>query len=349
LRLAQRGSLPAAPSPVVVMPGAALSLDDSGTHFSDRIADNQGGVTFTGGALTLSGNAAVPTEEVINNMVLDVGSSATVTLTPGAGQSTILRIIGSITRALTNSMLFRGTSLGANAPGTANSASLVLNNAAGSTSLLVGCGGPAGSSSVSIIGGAFGDTSSAGLGTQLVTYDLNKGVRLLDPITEYTTTLQSGSIVADNVKADGATIALTAATTANALWLNNGGSVTGSALTLTSGTGNNELVVLGKLDFSPSTVFALNGTFANFNPADRYSFRIATVTPFDITAPAQFDVSNFTGYQPAVFGFEVTNVGSNVYLNFVSVPEPDPTALVLAGALLVFSRFRRRGLREGTY
>lgn len=221
--------------------GYSLLLDDTGAHFPDRIA-NGSSVTLSGGELALRGSSSATSEEVITGLTLSAGHANAVTLSPGSGQAAVLRLAGNFT-VNAGSTVFRGTNLGVNAPGTANSATIIFTetNSAQQSGIvnlaaLTGGAAAAGSASVSIFKGAFGDTSATGLGTQLVTYDLDKGVRLLSA-TEYTGTLVDGSITTDNIRANGANIALTAATAANALWLSSGGSVTtANLLTVTSGT-----------------------------------------------------------------------------------------------------------------
>jgi autotransporter-associated beta strand protein len=233
--------------------GATLTLDDTGTHYSGRLPQT-GAVTLNNGTFRLLGNSSVTTEETFNN--LSVNGVSTVTLTPGAGQAAILRLgstaafgntaaNGAIVRSsASTAALFRGTNLGTAAPGTPGVASLVLVNPFAITAFtsgtnfpaFIGGGGPSGSTAVSIIPAAFGDTSSTGFGTQLVTYDPNRGVRLLNPATEYATTLPNGVNVSDNVHLT-SPVSLANATTINALWLDNGGGTAGSGtLTITTGT-----------------------------------------------------------------------------------------------------------------
>ncbi|MGB8166328.1 MAG: autotransporter-associated beta strand repeat-containing protein [Chthoniobacteraceae bacterium] len=248
VRLRDRGSLAASASARTVNPGAALTLDDTGVHFPDRLADLDSQINLSGGELKLLGNSAVTTEEVIGNLSLIGQGVATVTVAPGSGQAAILRFAGGTGTALsvggTTASLWRGPNLGVNAPGTANSANVIMvetavlqqTGLAGAT-FLTGGAAPAGSPSVSVIRGGFGDLNATGLGTHLVTYDFDKGVRLLNPTTEYTATLINGTIVTDNVKADASTLALANSTTANTLWLSNAASVTGAGtLTLTAGS-----------------------------------------------------------------------------------------------------------------
>jgi autotransporter-associated beta strand protein len=221
--------------------GAALTLDDTGTHFSDRLPD-AGTVSMNNATFNLRGNASVTTEEVIGTLAF-AGGQNTVTVTPGAGQAAILRLGNTPTpasRVATASVLFRGTSLGVNAPGTADSANIMVVNPLSAAGVLVGGGGPAGSTAVSVIPAAFGDTSATGLGTQLVTYDFDKGVRLLTASEYYNSTsapLPNGVSVRDNVRLT-TTASVANATTVNALWLDAGGSLAAGTGTLTVTSGS---------------------------------------------------------------------------------------------------------------
>ncbi len=275
VRLRDRGSLAAAAAGRTVNSGAALTLDDTGVHFPDRLADINSQISLNGGELMLRGNSAVTTEEVVGNLALSNPGVATVSVAAGSGQAAILRFGGGTGTALsvsgTTASLWHGTNLGVNAPGTANSASVIMVETAvlqqsglAGVSFLTGGAAPAGSPSVSVIRGGFGDTSASGLGTQLVTYDFDRGIRLLNPATEYTTTLVDSSVVTDNVKADGSSIALANATTANALWLSNAASVTGAGtLTLNAGS----LLVTGTGNTSANPIAATT-TLAVGGPGD---------------------------------------------------------------------------------
>jgi autotransporter-associated beta strand protein len=272
--LRDRGSLAANASTLTVTAGATLTLDDGNIHASDRLHDSSGTVALDGGTFTVLGHGSVTTEEVLNSLTFGPGAS-TVLLSSNSSQPVIVRLSGAVTNATGAASVWRGTNLGANAPGTANSTSILLTPANTNSFPLVGGGAPAGRPSISIIAGGFGETNTGGLGSQLVTYDEVRGVRLLDPVTEYTTTLVNGSSVTDNVKADGTALALANATTINALWLKDGGSVTGAGdLTLRSGTmlvtgsgntvakpviaGSNALVIggSGNVDFTSSITSA---------------------------------------------------------------------------------------------
>ncbi len=271
VRLRDRGSLAANGSARNVNAGAAFTLDDTGAHFSDRLHDSTGGTILAGGELKLLGSSSATTEEVIFGLSTSADRAATVTVAAGSGQAAILRVAGTLA-VNAGASLWRGTNLGVNAPGTANSATIILTETnslqqggLGNLTFLTGGAAPAGHPSTSIIKGGFGDTSASGLGTQLVTYDFERGIRLLDPATEFTTTLVNGSIVTDNVKADGATIALAHATTANALWLKDGGSLTGAG-TLTLSAGN--LLVTGTGNTLANPITAGANAFAVGGPGD---------------------------------------------------------------------------------
>lgn len=225
--------------------GAKLTLDDSGQHWSNRIPDATGLITGNNYELELRGNNAVTTEAVINNLTM--GLASTVTIVPGQAQAAILRLgqTGVFARSTGGSVLFRGTNLGVNAPGTPNSASMLLFNPLLSAAASIGGGGPADNTAISVIAGSFGDISATGNGTQLVTYDLNRGIRLLNPTTEYALNpALNGTDIRDNVHLTSA-VSLPNATTVNALWMDNGAAISGggtltlnSSTILVTGTGN---------------------------------------------------------------------------------------------------------------
>src|SRR5205823_7126231 len=100
----------------------------------------------------------------------------------------------SLTRANNAAILFAGDNLGgAPAPGVANV--FFATPPAG----LVGGGGPAGSTTVSVLPYAVGATTVFGQGNTLVTYSPAVGVRPLDLTTEYAAYAAAGAT--DNVRA----------------------------------------------------------------------------------------------------------------------------------------------------
>src|SRR5690606_28050533 len=91
----------------------------------------------------------------------------------------------SFTQNAGGTTLFRGTNLGVNnaADKVAASANIIFTAAP-----TLSGSGDAGTSTVGIIAGAYGDTTTGGTGAGLVTYDSVQGVRLLSS-SEYTETL----------------------------------------------------------------------------------------------------------------------------------------------------------------
>ncbi|HEX2749526.1 MAG TPA: autotransporter-associated beta strand repeat-containing protein, partial [Verrucomicrobiales bacterium] len=132
--------------------GTQLILDDTGTHFADRIPDASA-ITNGNGDLRLLGSSTALTEEVIGNLTLN--TAAKVSVVPGAGQAAVLRLgsTGVLARGSASSILFRGTNLGVNAPGTPGSANIMVFNPLNSAAALSGGGGAAGTSAISIIAG----------------------------------------------------------------------------------------------------------------------------------------------------------------------------------------------------
>src|SRR5207248_6054368 len=106
--------------------------------------------------------------------------------------------------------------------GTADSANFMIFNPTASLAGLTGGGGPAGNTAISVITGAFGDITATGNGTQLVTYDLSNGVRLLST-SEYATSLNNGTTTVDNIHLTASNSGIANATTVNDLWLDNTG------------------------------------------------------------------------------------------------------------------------------
>ena len=113
------------------------------------------------------------------------------------------------------------------------------------------------------------------------------------------------------------------------------------------GVGNSLLTVGGTLTVNPAAGLNFTGNggsfTSNFLPGQSYSFQVATaatVVPFNITNPAQFNVSGFTGF-PGFSAVQLHNVGNTVYFNFTPVPEP-VHMLLLCGASAYGCRWIRR-------
>ncbi len=132
-------------------------------------------VTMHGGNFNFIGNAAGASSETIGQLAFTTGHNI-VTVTPGAGGSTTLTVANNpgFNRTAGATVLFRGTSLGSNAA--ANVSTLVFTT----PPTLTGAGGASNSATVSIIKGAFGDSSLSGTGSDMVTYQGGTGLRLLN-------------------------------------------------------------------------------------------------------------------------------------------------------------------------
>ena len=122
--------------------------------------------------------------------------------------------------------LARGINLGAAAPGTLGNDSLVFGNSADLLAALVGGGGSAGTTNISISPTLFShfnngvsSTTWFGGGNSLATYDAAFGVRPLNSATEYATTIISGSVSDSNVRLVQPLTGIDGTTTINALVL----------------------------------------------------------------------------------------------------------------------------------
>ena len=298
VRLVNGGALAVQPS---LGFGTRLILDDTGTHYSDRLPDT-GTLSGNNTDVQLLGNSAVTTEEVIGSLTL--GSASKVTVAAGAGQSAILRLGAgaTFTRSTGSSILFRGTNLGTAVPGTPNVSNIMIFNPLGSAAALTGGAGPGGTTAISIIAGAFGDTNPNGNGTQLVTYDLNNGIRLLNPATEYATGLNKGTVMSDNVHVVSTTAGVNNTTAVNALWVDGTAgpvSITGTG-TLTLSAGN---ILVSGTGNTLGVGSIVGGTVAN---------AIAVGGPGDLNITANITSANTGGLIKTGDG-NLTLSGTNAY------------------------------------
>ena len=222
------GSGSAVNSAFTVQNGGTLTLDNSAGAV-DRLGD-QLTLTLTGGNFNFIGSPTGSVAGLIGSLTISSGFN-TVTVTPGAGGSTTLTFLNFIRTANAGAtIVFRGTNLGST-PGPGVSTLIFASDPA-----LTGGGGDAGTPTVSIIKGAFGDASLTGTGTDMVTYNVGNanGLRLLNGAgftNEYL--LNSFATTNANVRLTAATPAATA--TINSLIIDSGGSITdaGQARVLT--------------------------------------------------------------------------------------------------------------------
>lgn len=235
-------------SPITVRPGATLNYD---LHTGSKLLADS--VTLIGGTLITKGDSASSALDTITQSLTTDRGAATVTLTPHSSRS--LRLTsGSLVRTNSGTVLFRGPGLGSNtvAALAANSANVVFTNAPA----LVGASLVAGSTTNSILVGAYGDTAVAGTGLGLVTYDGTYGIRLLDTANEYAATIADGQTQLDNVRlanTSGAGVQTTTlaspTTTINSLSINETGIGTNTGITVTGNAGTT-------LKLNSGTVFA---------------------------------------------------------------------------------------------
>lgn len=190
--------------------------------------------------LSVTGNGTVNSNDTITNAITAEEGYAVVTLSPNSARNTRLTA-GSFVREAGSTLLIRGQNLGVNAATdlVADSSNLML----ASAPELAG-DGSAGSSTVGIMRGVYGATTTGGTGSGLVTYDADKGVRLLNIDTEYTAAIVNGQTQKDNVRyvraSGGASqdIALSTGTTSiNSLSFNITGAGTNSGVTISGATG----------------------------------------------------------------------------------------------------------------
>jgi autotransporter-associated beta strand protein len=198
-----------------------------------------GAGSANGASFNVVGNSGANTIDTITNALTASAGFAQVTVTANAAKNARLEA-GSFARNAGATVLFRGSTLGAStiASQTAGNANVQFDLAP----TLVGAGGAAGTSTVSILKGAYGDTLSNGDGFSatggLVTYDATSGVRVLGA-SEYQSSIADGQTALDNIRlvnnsGTGATVTLNLNTTVNSLSLNVGDE--DSSITL-SGTG----------------------------------------------------------------------------------------------------------------
>ena len=210
--------------------GGTLTLDNTSANNANaggRIGDTVG-ITLNGGDFNFIGNGSVTVSETVGALTIGAGSNI-ITVTPGSGGPTIMTF-DSFFRTAGATVLFRGTNLGdASAAG---KSTIIFTTAP----TLTGSGtNTAGTSTIWIIKGAFGDGSLTGTGTDMVTYNGGNGLRLLNGASYANEYVSTFATVNANVKLTTDTAAVTVSI--NSLILNGGG-VTSASKTVTIGSGN---------------------------------------------------------------------------------------------------------------
>jgi hypothetical protein len=215
--LALSGSGSAVSTTITVNLGGTLTLDNSTTAVASRLGDALA-LTLNGGNFNFIGNSAGVSSETAGALTLPTGHN-TITITPGTGGSTTMTF-ASLSRTAGATALFRGTNMRSAAG--ANVSTLLFTAAPA----LTGAAGAEGTTTMSVLKGAFGDTSLSGTGSDMVTVISNKLSLLASG--EYTGDLQTANA---NVKltADRAAVA----TNTNSLILNGFGITNpGGAITI---------------------------------------------------------------------------------------------------------------------
>ncbi len=225
-------------------------------------------VTLLGAQLNVSGanNSTSQNVTTISDLVASQGPGILL-LTANASQNNLIQV-DNFTREAGSSLLIRGANLGTStaASATAGTNNLVITNAP----VLVG-GTGANGTDLGILVGVYGDASSSGKGTGLMTYDAANGVRLLDTTTEYTAAIADGQTQLDNVRLVGNSGSafvntITTDTTINSLSFAT--TTAGSTLTV-DGT--------GKLILNSGVIFARQDVNNYTSTADVQTLSVATL------------------------------------------------------------------------
>jgi autotransporter-associated beta strand protein len=307
---------------ITVNLGGTLTLDNSTTAVASRLLDTIV-LTMNGGNFNFSGNSAAAASETIGQFAFASGHNV-VTITPGAGGSTIFTAASNpgFNRSAGATVLFRGTSLGS--ASAANVSTLMFTT----TPTLTGGGGASSTTTVSIIKGAFGDSSLSGTGSDMVTYNKGNtnGLRLLNGAGfsgEYATNLATtnsnvkltadaaastvtiNSIILNNfsITNPGSAQTITLSTTGNIL-ANSATSIAGANTTL--GISTSELDVLATAN---ATISAVIGTATTGS--------LALSGPGNVTLSAANPYTGTTFVNNATFTYGASNVISSGALTIV--------------------------------
>jgi autotransporter-associated beta strand protein len=231
----------AASSGVTINSGGVLILDSSvSTGGNARMAN----LNLNGGTLSVTAPSNANEFDQISGVMNVNRGTSTVKIAPNANRYAQVEA-ATFSRNAGGTVLFAGTNLGVNtlASETIGAANIEF----GTAPALTGGAGAAGTTTVSILPGAYGDSTTAGNGFGatggLVTYDANNGVRLLTA-SEFKATISDGQTQLDNVRLtneDGTadSYTLNSATTVNSLSLIVS-TITGSGITI-GGTGSLKL------------------------------------------------------------------------------------------------------------
>ncbi len=212
-----------------------------------RINDNAN-VRLGGGIYNVISGTGINYNETVASLILESGHN-TVTVQPTAS-STTKASFANLVRENRATILFRGNNLGGNF--TSNQGTVGFNSSP--TGDMIGGGGAAGSTNISILPYAIGHDTNTGAGNNLVTIE-GGSVRPLNSATEYVINSITGGTTTDHNVRVSTSINLNSPnlTTRNALVIT-GGTVSnsqGGALRLTSGTilSTGSITISANLDF----------------------------------------------------------------------------------------------------
>ena len=232
-----------ATSAINVLDGATFEINKNAGDSVNTTRVNAAPIASVGGTVNVIGNAGFTTTSL---GALTGSGQTTIGASTGTGASTNVNI-SNLVRSGNGTFIFNGTSLGTGTAAVgANFVNINLGaiNGNAPAAALVGGGGVVGTSTISILPFAVGDTAPAvagivngNLGSGFVTYGAN-GVRLLDPVVEYNTTNNFDTAgPTDNMRITSAVTGPTGAVTVNSVFIASSGQTIGSggSLQITSG------------------------------------------------------------------------------------------------------------------
>jgi autotransporter-associated beta strand protein len=343
----------------ITIASGGLSLDNTTTVVSNRLSTGATVTYFNGvGTLSINSGGGSVTQQLagltasggsgMGAVRLDASAGGTVVVTAGAY---------TITGGNSPSLFVAGTNLGGTGPGSTQLIFTTLAPLAGS--------GAAGTHTVGVLRGGYGDTVATGSGSGLLTQTAaGTSVRLLNEATEYAVNAQEANA---NTLINGAAPTFTNANPINSLLLKNGNALTvtsGQTLTLTSGTivsagGTNALQGSGPNGggatlASPAVsgiqsgfIFALSSDLTStvvFNGAAAGS-RLVKLGPGTLTLDPRDASGN------VIAGTSGTVSDIRFYGGTVAVTNPNQTISAVGGGNLFFAndgKFRFAGVALGT-
>ena len=215
-------------SVVALNPASELILDNTAVNNNNRLG-TAGSTNFSGGALTLKGNASAPTTESIGSVTFNaLNSQHVLTVRPNAAQNASLTMPSYSFSNGNSWVLVRGDALGS-APGAG-----VANVFIGTTPAGALGSGTAPILTNNVITGFVASSSSTTDATSFATYSTTQGVQ---PLAAYASGASLANFTATNNVDLAIPQTLTGAASANAMRIRGSGSLNTGGNTLTIGTG----------------------------------------------------------------------------------------------------------------